>query len=134
LASLENFPVYRVGSRRVAVVTLPDEIDILNAEQIRDTLLAVLNRDVTTLVADMTGTTFCACAGASALVRAQQRAAANRAGLRVAVAAPLVRRVLALTGVDRLVPVYDSVADALTDAAQAPGGPEDSSAVPVAAR
>lgn len=126
MASLENFPVRRVGAH--AVVALPDEIDLLNAEQVRDTLLAVLNRDVSVLVADMTATTFCSCAGASALARAQQRAAANRAGLRVAVGCPIVRRVLALTGVDRVVPVYATVADALRGAEAAtalPGGPQD---------
>ena len=77
VGSLENFPVRLTGP--CAVVTLPAEIDIGNAGQITDTLLAVLNRGVTTLVADMTATTFCACAGASALARAHQRAAANQA-------------------------------------------------------
>jgi anti-sigma B factor antagonist len=111
VGSLENFPVRLTGP--CAVVSLPGEIDIGNAGQITDTLLAVLNRGVTTLVADMTATTFCACAGASALARAHQRAAANQAQLRVAATAPAVRRILVLTGVDRLVPMFDSVAAAL---------------------
>ena len=120
MTSLENFPVLWAGPQ--AVVTLPREIDISNAGLISDTLLAVLNRGVSMLVADMTGTTFCACAGVGALVRAQQRAAANHARLRVATTTPTVLRVLALTGVDRLVPVYGTVADALAgpDALAAP--------------
>lgn len=111
MGSLENFPVRLTGQQ--AIVTLPAEIDIGNADQITDTLLAVLNRGVTTLVADMTATTFCAVAGASALARAHRRAAANQAELRVAVRAPAVRRLLALTWVDRLILVTDSVPAAL---------------------
>lgn len=128
MASLENFPVRWTGPR--AVVALPPEIDISNADLVSDTLLAVLNRDVGTLVADMTGTTFCACAGVTALVRAQQRAAANRAQIRVAATTPIVLRVLALTGVDRMLPVFDTVGDAL--AAERTPGPEDENPAPMA--
>jgi anti-sigma B factor antagonist len=107
VASLDNFPIQWAGP--LAVVTLPAEIDICNADQIEDTLLAVLNRDVATLVVDMTRTTFCSCAGASVMARAHRRAAANRAQVRVAARAPIVRRVFAITGVDRLVPIFETV-------------------------
>ena len=111
MASLENFPVE--WADRQAVVTLPAEIDISNAGLVSDTLLAVLNRGVAVLVADMTGTTFCACDGITALVRAYRRAAANHAELRIVVTAPIVLRLLALTGVDHLIPVHATVAAAL---------------------
>ena len=123
MTSLENFPVLWAGPQ--AVVTLPQEIDISNAGLVSDTLLAVLNRGVSTLVADMTGTTFCACAGVGALARAQQRAAANQARLRVATTTPIVLRVLALTGMDRLVPVFSTVADALAGPGGLAPSPED---------
>jgi len=129
MASLENFPVHWAGPR--AVVALPAEVDISNADLVSDTLLAVLNRGVGTLVADMTGTTFCACAGVTALVRAQQRAAANRAEIRVAATTPVVLRVLALTGVDRVLPVFDTVGDALAGAAERAPGPEDEDPAPM---
>ncbi|HEX3491504.1 MAG TPA: STAS domain-containing protein [Streptosporangiaceae bacterium] len=111
MASLENFPIDWAGQQ--AVVTLPAEIDIGNADQVSDTLLAVLNRGVSMLVADMTGTTFCACAGVTALIRAHRRATANRALLRVAATAPIVLRVLELTGVDYVIPVFGTVPAAL---------------------
>jgi anti-sigma B factor antagonist len=111
VASLDNFPIaWTAGS---AVVSLPAEIDILNAEDVRDTLLAVLNRGVSLLIIDMTGTTFCACAGVGAVARAYLRARANGGQVRLAARAPIVRRMLALTGVDRIVPVFDTVGDAL---------------------
>jgi anti-sigma B factor antagonist len=117
VASLENFPIQWAGP--LAVVTLPREIDIFNADEIKDTLLAILNGDVTTLVVDMTGTTFCGCAGASAVARAHQHATANRAQVRVASRAPGVRRVFAITGVDRLISLFDSVDAAVAGAAGA---------------
>jgi len=42
-----------------------------------------------------------------------RQANASGAGLRVAAAAPAVTRVLAITGVDRLIEIYPSVAAAL---------------------
>ena len=110
MASLDNFPVD--WDHPVAVVTMPDEIDIANAEDVRDTLLAVLNQGITTLIIDMTQTTFCACAGAAAFARAQQRARASGGQVRLVARAPIVRRLLAITSVDHLMPVFDSVSAA----------------------
>jgi anti-sigma B factor antagonist len=98
---------------------MPDEIDIANADDIRDTLLAVLNQGITTLVIDMTGTAFCACAGASAFSRAQQHALASGAQVRLVTRTPIVRRLLAITGVDRLMPVVDDLSQAMPLAAPA---------------
>jgi anti-sigma B factor antagonist len=131
VASLDNFPVD--WAHPVAVVTMPDEIDIANAEDIRDTLLAVLNQGITTLIVDLTGTAFCACAGASAFARAHQRASASGGQVKLVARAPIVRRLLAITGVDRLMPVFDSLSAARdedpssgrprTEAASAPPPP-----------
>jgi anti-anti-sigma factor len=110
LSSLDNFPIE--WSDQCAVVRLPAEIDILNADQVSDTLLAVLNRGIAVLVADLTDTTFCSCAGITAVLRADRRARANGAQIRVATRSPAVLRLLALTGVDHLIEVFDSAADA----------------------
>jgi anti-anti-sigma factor len=118
LASLHELAVRADGP--VAVVRLPAEIDIANSGEVTDLLLAVLNTNVATLVADMTATTFCACAGVSALIRAHLRAAANGAEVRIATRAPLVRRLLDLTGVDRVIAVFDCV-EAATAAPVTPG-------------
>jgi anti-sigma B factor antagonist len=103
---------------RIAVTTLPAEVDIANAEQVRDDLLSVVTQDASLVIADMTATTFCDSAGISALVRVARQATAQGSGLRLAASAPAVARVLAITGVDKLIAVYPSVAAALAD----PGG------------
>jgi anti-sigma B factor antagonist len=98
---------------RVAVVTLPEEIDITNADAIREELLAVINKGAEIMVADLGSTRFCDSAGVSTLVRAFRRATSNSTKMRLVVASPAVARVLTLTGVDRLIEIYPNVASAL---------------------
>jgi anti-sigma B factor antagonist len=122
--SVERFPVAWLGE--AAVITLPDEIDISNSDQVRDELLSLLNRGPAVMIVDMAETTFCDSAGVNALVRAHKRASANDAEIRLVVASLGVQRVLAITGVDRLISVYPSVAASLDrslDQAAQPGDP-----------
>jgi len=112
-------PVVWVG--QVAVVTLPAEVDVTNADQVREDLLAVVNQGAVSLVADMSKTTFCDSTGVSALVRAFKRATASGGGMRLVVNSPAVHRVLGITGVDRLMPLYPSVAASLASPHDPPG-------------
>ncbi len=95
------------------MVTATGEIDLTNAEGLRDALLSALNAGALGLVVDMTATTFIDSAGVTALVRASRRAAATEATVRLAVTAPAVLRVLNLVGIDQLIEVHPSVADAV---------------------
>jgi anti-sigma B factor antagonist len=108
----ERQPVWAGG---VAIMTLPAEVDISNAEQVREGLLSAMAQGASRVIADMTATTFCDSAGVTALVRVVRQATAHGSRLRLAATAPAVTRVLALTGVDRLIEVYPSVAAALAD-------------------
>jgi len=99
---------------RSAVVALPAEIDLSNADQVREELLAVLNRGPDALIVDMSGTRFCDSACVNALVRTHKRAAESGAGMRLVVTASGVQRVLTITGIDGLMAIYPSVAEALT--------------------
>ena len=95
------------------MVSASGEIDIINAEDLRDVLLSALNAGASALVVDMTSTTFLDSAGITALVRATRRATATDAVLRLAVTAPSVLRVLSLVGIDRLIEVYPGLPDAM---------------------
>ena len=103
----DTYPVRWMG--RQAVVALPEHIDVSNASQIREELLWVINRGAAALIADMTGTLSCDHSGADAVMRAYQRALASGTQLRLVVTAPIVRRVLGVSGLDRLIPVYPSL-------------------------
>ena len=109
--SADAYPVLWIG--QAAVVTLPVEVDITNADQVREDLLSVVNQGTPLLVADMSKTTFCDSAGVGALVRAFRRAQASNCSMRLVVCTVAVQRVLAITGVDRLLDIYPSVAASL---------------------
>jgi anti-sigma B factor antagonist len=104
---------------RLAVVTLPAEIDTGNDGQVQDTLTRELDGGTAVLVADAAATAFCDCAGVTALMLAHRRAAAAGAQLRVA-ASPSMRRILELTAADQVLNTYPTLAAALADG-QAPG-------------
>jgi anti-sigma B factor antagonist len=103
---------------RQAVVALPEHIDVSNAGQIREELLWVINRGAVTLIADMTATLSCDQSGADAVMRAYQRALASGTQVRLAVTAPIVRRMFDVYGLTRLISVYPSL-----EAAAAAGTP-----------
>jgi anti-anti-sigma factor len=107
----EPFPV--AWSGRTATVAVSGEIDVTNADRLRNALLAVLDAGARGLVVDMTGTTFLDSAGVTALVRTSRRASATDTTLRLAVTAPSVLRVLDLVGLDRVIGVYPSVSAAV---------------------
>ncbi len=109
--SQERYPVLWIG--QVAVVTLPAEIDVTNADAVHEELLRVMEQGTTLLIADMSKTSFCDSAGVSALVRTFRRANAGRSAMRLVVSTPAVQRVLSITGVDRLVDIYPSVTASL---------------------
>jgi anti-anti-sigma factor len=102
-----GFPVGWTG--RLAVVTLPEHVDVSDSAQLRDQLLAVINRGAAVLIVDMTATASCDHATVDALARAFQRAAVSGTQLRLVVTAPVVGRVLSVEGLDRLVPIYPSL-------------------------
>ena len=112
--SQERYPVLWIG--QVAVVTLPTEIDVTNADMVREELLSVLNQGAALLIADLSKTSFCDSAGVGALVRTFRRAAASTGTMRLVVSTPAVQRVLSITGVDRLVDTFPSVAASLAGA------------------
>ena len=111
MAPEDAYPVRWAG--RQALVALPEHIDVSNAGLIREELLTVINRGAEALIADMTATLSCDNAGADAVARAYQRAVVSRTELRLVVTSGVVLRMLGMTGVGRLVPVYPSVEAAL---------------------
>ena len=119
------FPVQWEGQQ--AIVAVPEHIDVTNVAQFREQLLSLINRGAAVLVVDMTATLSCDHAAMDAIARAYQRAAVSGTQLRLAVTAPVIRRVLGIEGLDRLVSIYPTVEAAtaagtpLTDRSISPG-------------
>jgi anti-sigma B factor antagonist len=95
------------------VVTLPAEIDMTNADRVGADLRAALATGVTTVVADMTATTFCDSAAIRALVLAHKHAEASGAELRLVVPSACVLRVMSVLGLDALLSIYPGLPEAL---------------------
>ena len=116
-----GFPVEMISG--VPVVAAPEEIDITNAEGLRTALDRAAGNGRETLVVDLTRTRFCDSAGMHALVDAHKRARAGGGQVLLAVSGAAVPRILEITGIDRVLPRFDSVAEALAclPAAETPG-------------
>lgn len=107
----------------VPVVATPDEIDITNAAGLRAALLEAAGHGNGTLVVNMSQTLFCDSAGLQALVRAHQRALAEGGEVRLVISGAPIRRLLTITGIDRIIPSFPALDQALpANTAPSPGG------------
>jgi stage II sporulation protein AA (anti-sigma F factor antagonist) len=92
-----------------ALVHLPAEVDLASASDVRDDMLAALNRDGVHLVVDASDVTFMDSSGVNALVRARERATRLGGSLHVVTRSPAVRRVLQITGLEERLGVVGSI-------------------------
>ena len=117
-----RFPVEVTGG--VPVVAAPEEIDITNAEALRAALLtaAAAADGCGTLVVDMTRTRFCDSSGLHTLIAAHKRAGAEGRQVLLVIPSTAVLRVFALTAMDRVIPNFTSLAEALAQAAATANG------------
>jgi anti-anti-sigma factor len=100
------------------VIVLPADIDVTNADQVGAELMQALEAGAAMLVVDMTETVFCDSSGVQMLLRAHRRATAAGTELRVATSNRSVRRVLELTGTDRVIDMYPDLSTAMNRAAE----------------
>jgi anti-anti-sigma factor len=115
----DGFPVELV--RGVPVVTAPEEIDITNAARLRASLLEAALVEAAPVevaghpafVVDLTRTRFCDSAGIQVLVEAHRRAQAAGGQVLLATSGAAVPRIFALTGIDRVIPSFASLDEAL---------------------
>jgi anti-anti-sigma factor len=103
-----------VAGTAPVVVTLPTEIDIANADQVFGRLSLAIGSGAGIVIADLTGTDFCGSAGIGAVLMARDRASADGVQLRLALqpSGP-ARSLFELLSLDRKLPVYPSLAQAL---------------------
>jgi len=109
----------------VPVVTLPAEVDVTSPDVLRAALLLAPRHGHATIVVDMTQTQLCDSSGLNMLVRAHKRAVAEGGELRLVIPdTSMLGGVLAVTGIDRLIPSFTSLDEALaeTPAARTAGG------------
>jgi anti-sigma B factor antagonist len=106
------------------VVAAPEEIDITNAGELRAALDKAAGTGDRTLVVDLTRTRFCDSAAIHALVDAHKRARAEGGQVLLALSGAALPRIFEITGIDRVIPRFPNVDEALAHALAAgtPGG------------
>jgi len=114
----QEFRVWSLGG--MPIVTPPLEVDLGNAEAF-GAALAAASRGHATVVVDMTSTEFCDSSGLSALASAMCRAQAAGGELRLVVGSPVVRKVLAVTGMDSVCAMFDRLPEAIAAGVSRPG-------------
>jgi anti-sigma B factor antagonist len=105
------------------IVGLPTEIDMQNADEVRDRLCAEAKPGIAVVVADLSLTEFCDSMGIREIVRGLRLLAGVGVELRLVIPPGTVRRVMQLIGLDQAVTVWPSVAAAVEgslDQASAP--------------
>ena len=115
-----EFPVEVIGG--MPVVAVPEEIDITIAGSLRAALLAAAARGHGTFVVDMSRTRVCDSSGLHALVAAHKRAQAEGGEVLLVISDAAVLRVFAITCMDRVIPNFASLPEALAQAHAARAG------------
>jgi anti-sigma B factor antagonist len=114
VSPLREPPVRGVESRNGAVViSLAGELDLYNAEEIRTALAEAIATGPNRVVIDLAEVEFIDSTALGVLVEVHSQL--GRENLRLAAPQPGTRRALQVSGLDRHLPVRDTVADALAD-------------------
>ena len=90
-----------------ALLCVQGELDVSNRDSLREVIDGLLEPSPQTLVLDLPALSFADCASLSILVSARQHLAGQGRELIVLDAQPLVRRLLATTGLDRVFHLSD---------------------------
>ena len=114
---------------QLAVITMPEEIDMSNGAEVQDGLVAALGQRPAVLVVDMTATTFCDSAGVRAIMLSHRQATSQGSELRLVISSPGVHRVFSIIGAGDLVQIHPDLASALA-AGQDSEGPAQSAPSP----
>lgn len=96
-------------------IAFPPEVDISNCIRLGAELHAAIRPGVAIVIADLTLTEFCDSAGVGVLVKAWKEAQVTGTDLRIVMPAGNVRRILQITGTDKVLRIYPRIGAALAD-------------------
>jgi anti-anti-sigma factor len=113
VSPLREPPVRAVEERNGSVIVrLAGELDLYNADDVRRALLQAVDAAPEKIVVDMAEVEFVDSTALGVLLEARSKL--GRAGLMLAAPRLETRRTLQVSGLDRHLPVHDSVEDALS--------------------
>lgn len=98
---------------RAAVIEISGEIDLRTSRVLQERLTALVEDGVDRVVVDFGRVLFCDASGLGTLVAAYNKVSGRGGGIRLARVAPAQRRLIEITGLDRLFALHESVEGAL---------------------
>lgn len=100
-----------------ALLTVSGEIDYHSVPALTQAALGVIDQGRPHLLLDLSGVGFCDSSGLNAIILILNHARGHEGSLALACAPPRLERLLALTGVDKLVPNYAAASAAIASSA-----------------
>lgn len=114
MADLDPFRVESVRNERHAVVLVAGDLDAATAPKLHDELVRLADAGVDRIVLDLRRMTFVDSFGLGVIVNAKKRLSQDGNALCLVADADqrTLRRVLEITGLDRVLPVHPTVSEA----------------------
>jgi len=97
----------------IEIVPMPAELDLTTSEGVTALGCAAIARLARLVLLDLTGLSFCDARGLSAFVKIANQADAAGCGFGLIAPRPQVAKILWISGLDRRMPVFATVGDAL---------------------
>lgn len=111
---VDSFRLHTTEHEGCAVLAVAGEIDLSNAPQFREALIALVAHGHRRVVVDLSETGFLDSTGLGALVAGLKRVRAIGGEMRVVCTSPRVCKVFEITSLDRVLHLYDSLDEACT--------------------
>ncbi|MEU9590905.1 STAS domain-containing protein [Streptomyces sp. NPDC048193] len=105
---------------RLAIATVAGDVDTRTADTLRHEASGIIEQGCPHLVLDLSQVGFCDSAGLSALIGLWHAAQAAGGALRLADVPDRLMRMLVLTGVDAVLPIHATAADAVAAMTESP--------------
>lgn len=109
----------RVKSRRIAaetgVVELVGEVDVYTAPQAKQAMHELVDDGATHILIDLRNTDYLDSTAMGTLVGVLRRVAENGGWVRLVGARPRVRKLFEITHLDKVLPIFETEKDALSD-------------------
>ena len=112
-ASIQTTPVVQPWMHSSIVMIVGTTRHLTTQHEARAALISAAADGYATVVVDLSQTAFCDSTGLNVLVRGHKRAAAEGGELRLVIGAASLLRIFSVTGVDRVIPIFTTLAEAL---------------------
>jgi len=105
----------RTEGEETAVLSLAGEVDVANAEQVRDAALKLMSGGIKHLVVDLNAMEYMDSTALGMLVGLQKRMKESGGEVAIAGPKPQIRRLFEITGLTQVFRIYDDAAAALKE-------------------